>query len=290
MNNSQTLTLPAPAKVNRFLHVLNRRPDGYHNLQTAFQFVDLCDEISFQKRDDSSIHLISPLQSVATHDNLIVKAAQLLQQHTGYSTGINISLTKNIPMGAGLGGGSSDAATTLIALNQLWQLGLSQESLLNLATQLGADVPIFIYGQAAWAEGIGNRFTPQSPDEPWYLLIQPPIQIETAALFQQLSVHPPKNRPVQPTTAFNTLSNDFEALVIKQFPHLQTLVETLKPHTQLRLTGTGSVMYGTFDTRDEASTIASLAPANCHTFVTKGKNTSPLFEALDGQLWGVAKW
>ena len=277
-----TLTLPAPAKVNRFLHVLDRRPDGYHNLQTAFQFIDLCDELSFQRRNDSSINLTTPLQSVALPDNLIVRAAQCLQAYTGCTFGVDIALTKCIPMGAGLGGGSSDAATTLLALNRLWELALPQDTLLKLATQLGADVPIFIYGHATWAEGIGNVFTPLSPPEPWYLLIHPPIHIKTATLFQQLSQHPPRISGVKPTTDFDAYSNDFEALVMEQFPLLQSLVETLQPHTRLRLTGTGSVMYGTFDTRDEASTIASLAPANCHTIVTKGKNISPLYEALDG--------
>ncbi|MBV53493.1 MAG: 4-(cytidine 5'-diphospho)-2-C-methyl-D-erythritol kinase [Coxiellaceae bacterium] len=283
MTTHPVLHLPSPAKVNTFLHVLDRRPDGYHNLQTGFQFLDFCDEMSFQYRDDGIIQLTPSMSAIPEKDNLILKAANHLKHLCNNHHGANITIKKYIPMGAGLGGGSSNAATTLLALNDLWDLALPQEALLEIGIMLGADVPIFLFGHAAWAEGIGEKLTTFSPSEPWYLLIHPNVHINTTELFRQLSQQPSNREHLPITTDFSGLRNDFEALILKQFPEVQRLVNTLRSHTSLRLTGTGSVMYATFDTRAEASTIASLAPANCHTIVTKGENISPLHAALAGQ-------
>nr|MCH9743763.1 4-(cytidine 5'-diphospho)-2-C-methyl-D-erythritol kinase [Gammaproteobacteria bacterium] len=167
----QFIQLPAPAKLNLFLHVLRKRDDGYHDIQTVFQFIDVSDQLSFRLRNDADICLTPRLMGLATRDNLIYKAATLLQQHAGCERGVDILFEKNIPMGAGLGGGSSDAATTLIALNKIWNLNLVETELLQLARKLGADVPIFVHGRTSWAEGVGDEFTPILLPQPWYLVL-----------------------------------------------------------------------------------------------------------------------
>lgn len=178
-----SLSLPAPAKLNLFLHVTGRRADGYHNLQTLFQFLDFADTLDFTLREDNQILLHGELAGVSAEDNLITRAARLLQQHTGTSQGADIILHKRLPMGGGLGGGSSDAATTLVGLNHLWQTGISLQSLATLGLQLGADVPVFVLGRAAWAEGVGEELTPVELDEPWYLVVMPDCQVSTAEIF-----------------------------------------------------------------------------------------------------------
>ena len=278
------IDLPSPAKINLFLRILERRDDGYHNLQTAFQFIDLHDRMSFHSRSDGIIRLTTSIETVAEQDNLIIRAAKLLQASSHSSMGADIAIDKRIPMGAGLGGGSSNAATTLLALNQLWQLKLSQQKLLSLATTLGADVPIFIHGHAAWAEGIGERLTTISPEQPWYLLIHPAVHVSTAQLFQALCRDTKYQQRVTETCDPLCLGNDFEAVLYSLYPEIQSIVETMKPHAPLHLTGSGSVVYARFDSAKEASTIASLAPANCHTFVAKGLNISPLHHALAEQI------
>jgi 4-diphosphocytidyl-2-C-methyl-D-erythritol kinase len=174
---------PSPAKLNLFLHITGQREDGYHELQTAFQFLDYCDYLKFDIVDTPDICLITPIEGVKNEHNLVIKAAELLQQHANVTQGVNISLQKTLPMGGGLGGGSSNAATTLVALNKLWQCQLSNDELAGLGLKLGADVPVFIHGHAAWAEGVGEKLTPISPEEPWYSVIVPDCHVSTAEIF-----------------------------------------------------------------------------------------------------------
>lgn len=176
-------TWPAPAKLNLFLHITGQREDGYHLLQTAFQFIDRCDQLEFELNDSGEVTLLTPIEGVNDKDNLIVRAAKLLMQQAGIQQGVAISLQKILPMGGGLGGGSSNAATTLVALNYLWDAGLSIQQLAQLGLQLGADVPVFIHGTAAWAEGVGEEITPISVDEPWFVVIVPDCHVSTAEIF-----------------------------------------------------------------------------------------------------------
>jgi 4-diphosphocytidyl-2-C-methyl-D-erythritol kinase len=274
------LSLPSPAKINLFLRVLERREDGYHNLQTSFQFVDVCDHLTFYLRKDGVINLKTPILGLKPSENLIVKAASLLHQHTDGKLGVDISIDKHIPMGAGLGGGSSNAATTLMALNQLWRLHLPQSELLNLGAQLGADVPVFIFGHAAWGEGVGDVLTPMILPQPWYLLIDPKIKISTTELFQDAKLKRNQSQIAKHVFDFNTGSNDFEPIVLQHYPPIAKIFDWLAPFSRPRLTGTGSIVYAAFDTRREASTIASLAPKFCHAIVARGLNSSPLLRAL----------
>jgi len=173
----------APAKVNLFLHVTGRRSDGYHTLQTVYQFITLCDVLQFAVREDNEVQLKTDFNEVPPEDNLVFRAARALQKHSGTRAGADIHLTKVIPTGGGLGGGSSDAATTLVALNEFWRLGLSIKELADIGVTVSADVPVFVYGQSSWAEGIGDKLTPVAPEEPWFLVVNPMVQISTAALF-----------------------------------------------------------------------------------------------------------
>jgi len=178
-----TLTLPAPAKLNLMLHILGRRADGYHELQTLFQFLDYGDELSFSLRDDGQIRLHTDLPGVGHDSNLIVRAARLLQHESGCTLGADIELTKRLPMGGGIGGGSSDAATTLVGLDHLWRLDLGEDRLAELGLALGADVPVFVRGHAAFAEGVGERLQPVDLEEPWFLVLAPQVSVSTAEIF-----------------------------------------------------------------------------------------------------------
>ncbi|MBU0852374.1 MAG: 4-(cytidine 5'-diphospho)-2-C-methyl-D-erythritol kinase, partial [Gammaproteobacteria bacterium] len=177
------LTLPAPAKLNLMLHILGRRADGYHELQTLFQFLDYGDELTFRPRADGQIRLHTDLPGVDHDSNLIVRAARLLQTHSGCAQGADIELSKHLPMGGGIGGGSSDAATTLLGLDHLWQTHLGEDTLAEIGLALGADVPVFVRGRAAFAEGVGERLQPVELNEPWYLIIAPQVSVSTAEIF-----------------------------------------------------------------------------------------------------------
>ena len=195
---------PAPAKINLFLHITGQRDDGYHELQTAFQFLDVADSLQFRVQDDPDITLLTPITGVADKDNLVVRAAHALQQYANVSKGVQISLEKGLPMGGGLGGGSSNAATTLVALNDLWQCGLSVDTLATLGLSLGADVPVFIHGTAAWAEGVGEKLTAISPPEPWYIVIAPDCHVSTAEVFSSQEL----TRDCEPITISRFLSGE----------------------------------------------------------------------------------
>ncbi|OXY81944.1 4-(cytidine 5'-diphospho)-2-C-methyl-D-erythritol kinase [Oceanimonas doudoroffii] len=273
------MRLPAPAKLNLFLYITGRRSDGYHDLQTLFQFVDFGDVLCFEEAPGLSL---SPaLPGVAPEDNLIIKAARLLQAHTGCSKGAHITLTKHLPMGGGLGGGSSDAATTLVGLNRLWQLGLDHDELAGLGLQLGADVPVFVHGRAAFAEGVGDIFSDAAPPEPWYLVLNPGVEVATAAIFTDPNL--PRNSPVLSLEQRLSMpwQNDCEGLVKKRHPEVAKLLSWLLEYAPSRMTGTGACIFGTFDSREAAESALKKAPDGASGFVVKGRNISPLHTALD---------
>ncbi len=275
------LILPAPAKLNLFLHINGRRPDGYHELQTLFQFVDFGDELGFSPRDDGQIRLLSPCHDVAHDDNLIVRAARALQQASGTALGAHISLTKRLPMGGGLGGGSSDAATTLVGLNRLWGTAFSNDQLAQLGLALGADVPVFVRGQAAFAEGVGEKLQPVSPPEPWYLVVRPPVEVNTGLIFNAPELI--RDTPKQPYQAIeeSNWKNDCEATVFGRYPLIEKVFCWLLEYAPARMTGTGSCVFARFDSQDSANQVLALLPDAWQGFVAKGVNQSPLYRQLN---------
>ena len=273
-------TWPAPAKINLFLHITGQRADGYHNLQTVFQLLDLCDFLHFEVLDEKHICLQNPLPGVDAEDDLIVRAARCLQQHSGHQQGVAVRVDKHIPMQGGLGGGSSDAATTLVALNYLWQLELSAETLAQLGVALGADVPVFVHGQSAFAEGVGEHLTPVNIDPQDYLIIKPDCAVSTAEIFaaEDLTRHTP------PITIRDFLAgeghNDCLSAVCRRYPQVQRAIEWLDGFSPARLTGTGACIFAKFDSRDEAERVRDQLPPEWQGFVASGLNQSPLIERL----------
>ncbi len=272
---------PAPAKLNLFLHITGRRADGYHQLQTIFQFLDYGDELVFTLRDDSEIRRVTELPGVPAQQDLVVRAAQLLQQHSGAPLGVDIEVEKRLPMGGGLGGGSSNAATTLVALNALCELGYSIDELAALGLQLGADVPVFIRGTAAWAEGVGELLTPlngtQAPAEPWYLVIAPDCQVSTVEIFNA----PDLTRDCHPITISHFLAgqgtNVCEAVVKKGFPPVAKALDFLLKYAPARMSGTGACVFAPFTDQAAAQQVLEKLPHEWRGFVAKGMNRSPLF-------------
>jgi len=272
-----TLSLPAPAKLNLFLHFIGRRADGYHLLQTVFQLLDFGDTLDFTTQQDAAITLITST-NIPTEQNLIWRAARLLQNTTQTSQGAKIKLTKRLPMGGGVGGGSSDAATTLVALNEMWHTQLSVDQLAELGKQLGADVPVFVRGQTAWGEGIGEILTPINLPEWWYLVIIPPCHVSTSEIFS----HSQLTRNTTPITIANFLAgeghNDFEPLVRKCYPLVDEALNWLGQFADAKLTGSGSSIFAAFSSYEQAVKIAEQIPASYKHFVAKGVNHSPLFK------------
>jgi len=278
--NQAELVLPAPAKLNLFLHVTGRRKDGYHDLQTLFQFLDYGDEIGLSCRQDSELILHTPLAGVADKDNLLLRAAKLLQEATGCRLGADLWLNKRLPQGAGLGGGSSDAATVLHGLNRLWQLNLSNEQLATLGLQLGADVPVFIHGRAALAFGVGEQLQPVDLAEPWFVVITPPVSISTAAIFND----PDLTRNSTKLSADELLTipfrNDCEAVVCARYPQVRSILTMLSAEAQFHLTGTGSSVFCPFANEKDAARMLRLFAVELKGFVAKGLNRSPLHHRL----------
>ena len=272
------LTLPAPAKLNLFLHITGRRADGYHELQTVFQFLDLQDEITLSARPDTQIRRQTQWADVAEEDDLMVKAAHRLADFAGITSGVDIRIEKNIPMGAGLGGGSSDAATVLCGLNRLWGLDLSKDTLAGIGQKLGADVPVFVHGHAAWAEGTGEILTSIDPAEDLYLLVVPPVHVSTAEIFS----HPALTRDSSPIRITDFLEghghNDLETVVRQQYPDVDKAMNWLQQFARARMTGTGAGVFITPGSADDAKKIAQQAPASWQCFVTQGLNSSPLYD------------
>ena len=279
-----TLVLPAPAKLNLWLHILGRRPDGYHLLETVFQFLDHADELGFALREDGEIRLHDALDSVPHDSNLIVRAARQLQQLSGCTLGADIWLRKVLPMGGGIGGGSSDAATTLLGLAHLWRLDCSIDRLAELGLTLGADVPVFVRGHAAFAEGVGEQLTPVDPEEPWYVVLVPQVAVSTAEIFSHPLLTrdslPLKMRPVPKGNS----RNDCQPVVEQSYPEVRNSLNLLSKFTQARLTGTGSCVFGAFPSKAEADKVLALLSETQTGFVAKGSNVSMLHRTLQGLL------
>ena len=277
----RSLTLPAPAKLNLMLHILGRRDDGYHELQTLFQFLDHGDELSFTPRADGQIRLHTDLPGVDHDSNLIVRAARLLQHHSGCTLGADIELIKRLPMGGGIGGGSSDAATTLLGLDHLWQTHLGEERLAEIGLSLGADVPVFVRGRAAFAEGVGERLQPVELSEPWFLVVAPQVSVSTAEIFSD----PELTRNTPAITVRSLLAggghNDCQPVVEKRYPAVRNALSLLNNFVPASMTGTGACVFGSFPNKGEADKVCRQLPADMPGFVAQGRNISMLHRKLE---------
>jgi len=271
---------PAPAKLNLFLHVIGRRADGYHELQTLFQLIDLCDTVAISVREDGQIERPVGPPGVPGETDLTVRAARALQSATGTRLGANLKVHKRIPLGGGLGGGSSDAATTLLGLNELWSCGLSVSELAALARPLGADVPVFVQGSSAWAEGVGERLTPVTLPARWYVIIHPGVAVSTQEVFQSPELT--RNSPLITLHAFFESGgrNDCEPVVRSRSPQVAEALEWLARFAPAHLTGTGSCVFSAFGSAIEAERLAARVPDRWRSFVARGLNTSPVHELL----------
>jgi 4-diphosphocytidyl-2-C-methyl-D-erythritol kinase len=274
------LILPAPAKLNLMLHILGRRADGYHDLQTLFQFVEYADQLGFSLRNDGQILLHGELNGVPHDDNLIVRAARQLKLASHCPQGADIWLHKQLPMGGGLGGGSSDAATTLLGLNHLWQLNWSNEQLAQLGLGLGADVPVFVHGHAAFAEGVGEKLQPVSLPEPWFLVCIPMVAVSTAEVFSAPELT--RNTPAIKVAAVLEQGgrNDCQPVVEARYPAVRNALILLNKFVPAKLTGTGGCVFGIFPSKAEADKVAAQLPATLPSFVAKGSNVSMLQRTL----------
>ncbi|MCF7968135.1 MAG: 4-(cytidine 5'-diphospho)-2-C-methyl-D-erythritol kinase [Methylococcaceae bacterium] len=280
MDESEVMRLPAPAKLNLMLRVVGRREDGYHLLQTVFQFIDRCDWITLRPIADGKVRLKVTLPGVPEESDLTVRAAMALKAAAGISKGVLIEVEKNLPMGGGLGGGSSDAATTLLGLNQLWGAGLSLDELKGLGLRLGADVPVFIDGCAAWAEGVGELLTPLDLSEPWYVVIAPRSHVATADVFR----HPDLTRNNPPITIRDFLEghqdNHCLPVVVGLYPEVAEAIADMSQYSPGRLTGTGACVFAEFGTEEAARQAVEALSPKWTVFAARGLNESPLRGAL----------
>lgn len=280
-----TLTCPAPAKLNLFLHVVGRRPDGYHLLQTLFRFIDLNDTLHFRVRDDGQVRRVNRVEGVPEEQDLVVRAARLLQQETGCTPGADISIEKHIPMGGGLGGGSSDAATTLLALNRLWGLGLPRERLMQLGLSLGADVPVFVFGENAFAEGVGEQLQPYALPDGWYVVLCPPVHVPTAQVFS----HPELTRNTISMTMralpqgqdfragkIPGLHNDLQAVACKLYPAVAQHLAWLGQFAPALMSGSGACVFAEFATEAEARSVLQQLPPEMRGYFARGLQQHPL--------------
>jgi len=268
---------PAPAKLNLFLHIVGRREDGYHLLQTAFQLLDWGDEVRLRVRDDGKICRIDPLPGVPDDVDLGVRAARTLQRATGCRLGADIAIEKRVPIGGGLGGGSSDAATVLVALNELWGTGLDDDALAEIAVSLGADVPVFVRGMSAWAEGIGEQLTPIELPDRWFVVVDPGVPVPTRELFQVPELT--RNSPQLTIPLFVSgvpTGNAFEPVVRGRFPAVAAALDWLGRHGEARLSGSGGAVFAAVASRDAGEAILAAMPAGFRGWVVRGVNESPL--------------
>ncbi|RBW42703.1 4-(cytidine 5'-diphospho)-2-C-methyl-D-erythritol kinase [Psychromonas sp. B3M02] len=275
---------PAPAKLNLFLYITGQRSDGYHNLQTLFQFIDRCDFLTINANRSGEITISPEIAGVPLKSNLIYKAARLLKKHSNCPLGAHIELEKNLPMGGGLGGGSSDAATTLVALNYHWQLNLSKQTLAELGVSLGADIPIFIHGKAAIAEGVGEKLTSVNPPQPYYLVAMPSCHISTPAVFKNPSLKRDTKKLSHEQLMSNKWTNDCQPCVKKEYPEVAKTIDWLLEYAPTQMTGTGACVFSTFEHADDAELLAKKSPNWLNCFTTKGVNISPLRELLTTKL------
>lgn len=287
-----SLILPSPAKLNLFLHITGRRSDGYHELQTAFQMLDFGDTVEIHTRSDNKIVLLESLEGVPDEDNIVIRAAKLLQQQPTDKNGVlgaNIKINKRIPMGGGLGGGSSNAASTLLGLNYLWQMGLSNEQLAEIGLRLGADVPVFIYGQNSFGEGIGERLQPLVLPNYWFTVIKPPISVPTAEIFSHSQLTRDTVtikmaavfKHLQTAEIANALRNDCEATVRREYPEISEALDWLNEWGTARLTGTGACIFARFASLAEAEAALSAMPASYTGFIAQGTDRSTAHQALE---------
>lgn len=277
-----TLTCPAPAKLNLFLHVVGRRDDGYHLLQTVFRFIDLNDTLHFTVRNNGQVCRSNEIDGVPQEQDLCVRAAKLLQQETGCKLGVEITVEKRIPMGGGLGGGSSDAATTLLALNRLWDLHLPRERLMQLGLRLGADVPVFVFGENAFAEGVGERLQAYPLPDAWYVVLSPPVHVPTAQIF----THPELTRntisitiralPIGGGLHTGRFGNDLQPVACKLYPEIERHLSWLGQFAPALMTGSGACVFAGFATEAQARTVLRQLPGDMRGFVARGLQQHPL--------------
>jgi 4-diphosphocytidyl-2-C-methyl-D-erythritol kinase len=274
------LRLPAPAKLNLMLRVVGRREDGYHLLQTVFQFIDRCDWITLRRRADGVIRLRTPLPEVPEESDLTVRAARALQGIAGGADGVDIEIEKNLPMGGGLGGGSSDAATTLLGLNRLWRVGLGLDELAGLGVRLGADVPVFVRGYSAWGEGVGDILTPLELPKSWFVILIPPCQIATGRVFSAPSL----TRDNEPITIGDFLAGRHEnhclPVATELYPELQVALDSLSRFGEARLTGTGACIFAEFASETDARRVVGCLKDSWSVFIARGSSRSPLHKLL----------
>lgn len=271
---------PAPAKLNLFLHVVGRRADGYHLLQSVFRFIDFGDELGFSVRDDGLIHHLNPIPGVEPESDLCVRAARLLQKHCACSLGVDIQINKRLPMGGGLGGGSSDAATTLIALNHLWQTGLKREELQQLGLSLGADVPVFVFGQNAFAEGVGEILSAVELDNPWYVVLIPPVHVSTPDIFRDEGLTRDTEMIRMRDFKSAVTSNDLQTVVCRRYPEVKQCLDWLSDYAPAKMTGSGACVFAEFESEASARNALEKIPDTLSGFVAKGLSQHPLYGLL----------
>ncbi len=271
---------PAPAKLNLFLHVIGRLANGYHALQTLFQFTDFADLMEFTVRRDGILRISPDLPGIPPQENIIIRAAAALRERSGCEFGASITLEKRIPVGGGLGGGSSDAATTLVALNCLWRLGYPPDVLAEIGLEIGADVPVFVYGNTAWGEGVGDKLTPVSTVPCWYLIIDPGCPVATVEIFSAPDLT--RNTPAITIRDFLASGghNDCEPVVRRRYPQVARALDWLGRYADARLTGTGSCIFAGFDDREQAQAVCREVPEGWRGIVTRGVNHSSLLARL----------
>lgn len=267
---------PAPAKLNLFLHVTGRRPDGYHLLQTVFRFIDLADQLQFSPRNDGEVRLTTPIPGVPEDSDLTVRAGRLLKEMTGETRGVDIALKKQLPMGGGLGGGSSDAATVLLALNYLWGLGLRRRELCELGLRLGADVPVFVFGDNAFAEGVGERLQKISLDATWYLVVAPSVSVPTADIFRAAELR--RDTPAIRLDEWRQGDghNDLQAVAVARAPEIGGALEWLSVFGDARMTGSGSCVFAGFSSQEAALAVFRQRPGGMTAWVVRGLDRHPL--------------
>ena len=275
------MAYPAPAKLNLFLHVVGRRADGYHLLQSVFRFLDYGDSLHFKLRQDGRVMRTSDLAGVPEEKDLVVRAARLLQQSTGCALGVEISVEKRLPMGGGLGGGSSDAATVLLALNRLWNLNLSRGELQRLGLQLGADVPVFIFGENAFAEGVGELLQPVRLPPAWYVVIVPPVAVATAEIFAAQELTRDTTSIKMCDLSIAQLRNDLQAVVCGRYPKVAECLHWLDRYGKASMTGSGACVFAEFSAQDEAYRVLADKPAEWQGFVARGMDRHPLWDYAD---------
>ena len=273
---------PAPAKLNLFLHVTGRRADGYHELQTLFQFLDYGDSLFFEPRGDGVVQRQNALPGIAPEEDLAVRAAKLLGKLSGANLGADIRIEKHIPLGGGLGGGSSNAATTLVALNRLWNLGFTTAELAEIGLKLGADVPVFVRGLASWAEGVGDKLSPVEIPEPWYLVVTPPVSVSTREIFNRPELRRDCPRITLDDHLAGRSTNICEPVTTALHPPVKAVLDWARAHGGARMSGTGASVFIPFLERAEAIRLRQQVPEGCKSFVARGLNRSPLTAIMRG--------